>query len=179
VNPSAFRGDSCPYTGSKFAITTEIELSDYTATIKWQRDDQDFLGDKYSRGHVWEFDGGVSVPASASPHIVPLPKSVAENVDPEEAFVASLSACHMLFFLSVAAKEGYVIDNYMDCAIGHLGRNESGKYAMTKVILRPGVAFSGDKRPTSEQLEKMHELSHAQCFIANSVMTEVSIEPVV
>ncbi len=80
-------------------MTTEIELSEYTATIKWQRGDQDFLGDTYSRGHVWEFDGGVSVPASASPHIVPLPKSVAENVDPEEAFVASLSACHMLFFL--------------------------------------------------------------------------------
>jgi organic hydroperoxide reductase OsmC/OhrA len=159
-------------------MMTEIELSEYTATIKWQRGDQDFLDDNYSRGHVWEFDGGIRVPASASPHIVPVPKSVAENVDPEEAFVASLSGCHMLFFLSVAAKEGYVIDNYTDCAVGRLAKNEQGKYAMSKVVLRPSVAFSGDKRPTSEQLEKMHELSHGQCFIANSVTTEVSVEPV-
>jgi len=153
-------------------------LSEYTATIIWQRGDQDFLGDNYSRGHVWEFDGGISVPASASPHIVPLPKSVAENVDPEEAFVASLSSCHMLFFLSIAAKKRYVIDNYTDCAIGHMSKNRQGKFAMTKVILRPDVAFSGDKRPTSEQRRKMHELSHGQCFIANSVTTEVSTEPV-
>ena len=159
-------------------MSTGLELSEYTATIKWHRDNQDFLGDRYSRGHVWEFDGGASVPASASPHIVPLPKSVAENVDPEEAFVASLSACHMLFFLSVAAKKGFVIDKYTDCAIGRLGKSESGEYAMTKVILRPDVAFSGDKRPTSEQLEEMHESSHAQCFIANSVTTKVTIEPV-
>ena len=153
-------------------------MSEYTATIKWQRGDQDFLDDSYSRGHVWEFNGGVSVPASASPHIVPLPKSVAENVDPEEAFVASLSSCHMLFFLSIAAKYGYVIDNYTDCAMGHMTRNEQGKYAMTKVVLRPHVAFSGDKRPSAGQLEKIHEQSHEQCFIANSVKTEVSIEPV-
>ena len=94
----------------------ETGLSEYTATIKWRRDDQDFLADNYSRGHVWEFDGGVSVPASASPQIVPLPKSVAENVDPEEAFVASLSSCHMLFFLSIAGKKGYVVDEYTACA---------------------------------------------------------------
>jgi len=153
-------------------------LSEYTATIKWQRDDQDFLDDNYSRGHIWEFDGGVSVPASASPHIVPPPKSVADNVNPEEAFVASLSSCHMLFFLSIAAKNGYVIDNYTDCAVGHMARNEQGQFAMTKVTLRPRVAFSGDKQPTAEQLEKIHEQSHEQCFIANSVRTEVSTEPV-
>ena len=152
-------------------------MSEYTATIKWQRDDQDFLDDNYSRGHIWEFDGGVSVPASASPHIVPPPKSVADNVDPEEAFVASLSSCHMLFFLAIAAKNKYVIDNYTDCAVGRIARNEQGQLAMTKVILRPRVAFSGDKRPTAEQLERIHEQSHEQCFIANSVTTEVSIEP--
>lgn len=157
---------------------TETGLSEYTATIKWQRDDQDFLDDNYSRGHIWEFDGGVSVPASASPHIVPPPKSVADNVNPEEAFVASLSSCHMLFFLSIAAKNGYVIDNYTDCAVGHMARNEQGQFAMTKVTLRPRVAFSGDKQPTAEQLEKIHEQSHEQCFIANSVRTEVSTEPV-
>jgi len=156
----------------------EIDLAEYTVTIKWQRGEQDFLGDNYSRGHIWEFDGGIRVPASASPHIVPLPKSVAENVDPEEAFVASLSSCHMLFFLSIAAKNGYVVDNYEDCAVGHLEENERGKFAMTKVILRPDIAFSGDKRPTAEELEKIHVQSHEQCFIANSVITKVSTEPV-
>ena len=151
-------------------------MSQYTATIKWQRDEQNFLDDEYSRGHTWEFDGGLSVPASASPGIVPLPKSVAENIDPEEAFVASLSSCHMLFFLAIAAKRGYVIDNYTDCAIGHMARNEQGRMAMTEVTLRPKVRFSGDHRPTAEQLENIHEQSHSQCFIANSVHTEVTIE---
>jgi organic hydroperoxide reductase OsmC/OhrA len=154
-------------------------LSTYTATVKWQRDDQVFLDDNYSRGHTWEFDGGLSVPASASPDIVPLPNSVAENVDPEEAFVASLSSCHMLFFLAIAAKEGYVVDNYTDCALGQMAENEQGKLAMTSVILRPEVKFSGEKRPTIEQLQKIHEQSHDLCFIANSVRTEVSTEPVI
>lgn len=151
-------------------------MSQYTATIKWQRDEQKFLDDEYSRGHTWEFDGGLSVPASASPEIVPLPKSIAGNIDPEEAFVASLSSCHMLFFLAIAAKRGHVIDNYTDCAIGHLARNEQGRMAITKVILRPKIHFSGDNRPTAEQLKKIHEQSHRQCFIANSVNTEVTIE---
>ncbi len=154
-------------------------MSEYTATIKWRRGDQDFLSDDYSRGHTWEFDGGVNVPASASPHIVPLPKSVAENVDTEEAFVASLSSCNMLFFLSIAARKGYIIDNYTDCAIGYMAKNEQGKFAMTKVILRPDIAFSGDKRPTAEQTGEIHEQSHEKCFIANSVTTEIDIEPVV
>lgn len=152
-------------------------MSECTATIKWQRDDHDFVDDNYSRSHIWEFDGGVSVPASASPHIVPPPKSVAGNVDPEEAFVASLSSCHMLFFLAIAAKDGYVIDKYTDCVVGQLARNERGQFAMTKVTLRPRVAFSGDKRPTAEQRRKLHSQAHEQCFIANSVTTEVSIEP--
>ena len=154
-------------------------MSKYTATVKWQRGDEGFLDDNYSRGHVWEFDGGVSVPASASPHIVPLPKSVAENVDPEEAFVASLSSCHMLFFLSIAVKKGYIVDSYTDCAIGHMARNDQGKFAMTRVILRPKVVFSGDEQPTTEQLKNMHSQSHEQCFIANSVKTEVSADPVI
>jgi organic hydroperoxide reductase OsmC/OhrA len=152
-------------------------MSEYSATIKWQRDEQDFLSDNYSRGHVWEFDGGVSVPATASPHIVPLPKSVAENVDPEEAFVASLSSCHMLFFLSIAAKKGYIVDTYTDCAIGNLAKNDQGKYAMTQVRLRPQVSFSGDKLPTTAQSKEIHEQAHEQCFIANSVTTEVIVEP--
>jgi organic hydroperoxide reductase OsmC/OhrA len=147
--------------------------------VKWRRDEQAFLDDNYSRGHTWEFDGGLSVPASASPDIVPLPKSVAENVDPEEAFVASLSSCHMLFFLSIAAKNGHIVDKYTDYAIGRMAKNEQGKLAMTKVILRPEVRFSGEKRPSPEQLEKIHEQSHEMCFIANSVRTEVSTEPVI
>ncbi len=154
-------------------------MSEHIATVKWQRGDRGFLDDNYSRGHVWEFDGGVSVPASASPHIVPLPKSVAENVDPEEAFVASLSSCHMLFFLSIAAKKRYIVDSYTDCSIGQMARNDQGKFAITKVTLRPNVAFSGDRQPTAEQLKKMHDQSHQQCFIANSVKTQVSTEPVI
>ncbi len=153
-------------------------MSKYTVTVKWQRDGQDFLDDNYSRGHTWEFDGGLSVPASASPQIVPLPKSVAENVDPEEAFIASLSSCHMLFFLAVAAQEGYVIDNYVDSAVGYMARNDQGRRAMTKVVLRPKVVFSGDTQPTAEQIEKIHERSHEQCFIANSVKAKVITEPV-
>jgi organic hydroperoxide reductase OsmC/OhrA len=153
-------------------------LSEYTARIKWQRGDQDFLDDNYSRGHSWEFDGGLSVPASASPHIVPLPRSVAENVDPEEAFVASLSSCHMLFFLAIAANKGYLIDSYVDNAVGELARNEHGKLAMTRVVLRPKVEFSGDKLPDREQLDRIHEQSHEMCFIANSVKARVSMEPV-
>ncbi len=152
-------------------------MSQYTATIKWRRDDQSFVDDDYSRGHTWEFDGGLSVPASSSPDIVPLPKSVAEYVDPEEAFVASLSSCHMLFFLAISEKNGYIIDKYTDNAVGYLGKNGQGRMAMTKVILRPKIEFSGDKQPTAGQTEKIHEQSHRQCFIANSVTAEVSVEP--
>ncbi len=151
-------------------------MSEYTATVSWQRGDQDFLSNRYSRGHRWQFDGGHSVPASASPHIVPLPWSVAENVDPEEAFVASLSSCHMLFFLSIAAKQRFVVDEYVDDAVGEMAENEEGKMAMTRVRLRPRVVFSGARIPGREQLEKLHHLAHESCFIASSVKTEVVTE---
>ncbi|WP_444921413.1 OsmC family protein [Microbulbifer sp. CnH-101-G] len=151
-------------------------MSEYTSTVVWQRDDQIFTDNQYSRAHTWQFDGGLSVPASSSPHIVPIPYSHPENLDPEEAFVASLSSCHMLFFLAIAAKRGYVIDEYRDEAIGVMATTEKGKLAMTKVTLRPLVRFSGDKKPNREQLEKIHHLSHKQCFIANSVKTEVVTE---
>jgi organic hydroperoxide reductase OsmC/OhrA len=153
-------------------------VSEYTVTIKWQRGGQDFVDDNYSRGHIWEFDGGLTVPASASPEIVRLPKSVAENVDPEEAFVASLSSCHMLFFLSIAAKHGYVVDKYTDSAVGQLATNDQGKMMMRRVLLRPQVVFSGARRPSAAQIERIHEQSHEQCFIANSVTTEVVIQSV-
>ena len=155
-------------------------MSEYFAKINWVRDSQEsYIDNQYSRGHEWRFDGGAVVPASSSPHVVPLPYSVEANVDPEEAFVASLSSCHMLFFLSIAAKRKYVIDAYTDNAVGTMEKDSDGKVSMTKVILRPQVKFSGDKQPTMAQLEKMHHQAHELCFIANSVKTEVVTEIVV
>ncbi|MBO0215846.1 OsmC family protein [Vibrio sp. Vb2880] len=152
-------------------------MSQYGATVKWQRQPSEVFHDnQYSRGHEWQFDGGVTVPASASPHIVPLPLSVVENVDPEEAMIAALSSCHMLVFLSIAAKKRYVVESYEDQAIGTLAPNQEGKTALTQVVLRPKVIFSGEKQPSVEMLEKMHHQSHENCFIANSVKTEVTTQ---
>ena len=138
--------------------------------------DEIYSDNKYSRAHHWSFDGGVTVPASSSPHVVPLPYSVEENVDPEEAFIAALSSCHMLVFLSIAAKRRYVIDIYEDKAVGIMEADSEGRVSITKVTLRPNIKFSGDKQPTFAQLEKMHHQSHKECFIANSVKTEVVTE---
>ncbi|NOI27738.1 OsmC family protein [Vibrio coralliilyticus] len=152
-------------------------MSDYRATIRWQRAEHEkFSDNQYSRGHQWEFDGGVSVPASASPHVVPLPYSVEENVDPEEAFIAAISSCHMLTFLGIAAKRRYVIDSYVDEAIGIMEEDDKGRTSVTKVTLRPNIVFSGSKQPDYAQLEKMHQLAHQHCFIANSVKTEIVTE---
>lgn len=152
-------------------------MSDYTATVKWQRGEQEpFNDNQYSRGHTWEFDGGVVVPASSSPHVVPLPFSVAENVDPEEAYIAAISSCHMLTFLGIAAKQRYVIDQYIDHAVGYMEEDSQGRSSMTQVILRPNIIFVGDKQPTFEQLQKLHHLAHQHCFIANSVKTEITTE---
>ncbi|MBB3166885.1 OsmC family protein [Simiduia aestuariiviva] len=154
-------------------------MSDYFAKVHWARQAHEvFVDNSYSRGHQWQFDGGVTVPASASPNIVPLPHSVAENVDPEEAFVASLSSCHMLFFLSIAAKRRYCVDRYVDDAVGSMTAGEDGRLWMSSVVLRPEVVFSGERQPDRAAIEKMHHLAHAQCFIANSVRSEVSTEPV-
>ncbi|MDJ0958945.1 MAG: OsmC family protein [Arenicellales bacterium] len=152
-------------------------MSEYYATVAWQRGDQAFGDNKYSRGHTWQFDGGLTIPASPSPHVVPAPMSVEENVDPEEAFVASLSSCHMLFFLSIAAKKGFVVDEYVDHAVGILAKNALGKMAMIKVTLRPNIIYSGDKQPTNEEQDNMHHQAHDLCFIANSVTTEVEVAP--
>lgn len=152
-------------------------MSKYYAQVQWTRSqDEAFTDNQYSRGHTWRFDGGLRVPASSSPEVVPLPYSVDSNVDPEEALVAALSSCHMLFFLSIAAKKKYVIDSYSDDAYGIMETNALGKIAMTRVVLRPQVVFSGDRTPSREQLIKMHHLSHEQCYIANSVNTEVVTE---
>lgn len=151
-------------------------MSEYFATIHWKRGKQKFTDDKYSRAHEWRFDGGCTVPASASPDIVPLPMSMAGNVDPEEAFVASLSSCHMLFFLAIAADSGYVIDDYIDEAIGYMGKNADGNIVMTKIILRPRASYSGEQIPDRRKVEKMHHRAHELCFIANSVKSEVITE---
>jgi organic hydroperoxide reductase OsmC/OhrA len=153
-------------------------MAQYTAEILWLRGEQDFLGNKYSRKHVLRFDGGIEIAGSASPHIVPLPYSEAAAVDPEEAFVSALSSCHMLWFLHVAGKSGFCVDRYFDAAVGVMEKNGRGKYAITKVTLRPDVTFSGERVPDRETLEKLHHEAHEECFIANSVNTEVRCEPV-
>ncbi len=151
-------------------------MSSYEAEIVWQRGDALFTDARYSRGHEWRFDGGAVVAASSSPHVVRTPYSVAANVDPEEAFVAALSSCHMLFFLSLAQKQGIVVDEYRDAAIGHMEKNPAGRMAMTRVILRPQIRYSGTP-PTPEAEAAIHHESHERCFIANSVTTEVTVEP--
>lgn len=148
-------------------------MSEHKATIVWQRGEQAFTDNAYSRGHLWKFDGGLTIPASASPHVVPLPMSVAENVDPEEAFVAALSSCHMLTFLAIAAKRGFVVDSYTDAAVGSMGKNADGRVCVTQVVLEPRVSFTGGQIPTFQQLRKLHDQAHHNCFIANSVTTEV------
>lgn len=153
-------------------------MAQYSAEIIWQRGEQAFLDNRYSRNHLMRFDGGVELPGSASPHVVPLPYSDAAAVDPEELFVAALSSCHMLWFLSIAAKQGFRVDRYHDNAIGVMARNGDGKLAMTKVTLRPDVRFSGDKLPSHAELVTLHHQAHEECFIANSVRSEVVVEPV-
>ncbi|MBB1487191.1 OsmC family protein [Oceanospirillum sediminis] len=150
-------------------------MAEYNAVVQWQRGDQVFTDNRYSRGHEWQFDGGVTVPASSSPHIVPLPYSVEQNVDPEEAFVAALSSCHMLFFLSYAAQAGFCVDQYTDMAIGTMGADNTGKTVMTSVVLKPDVQFVG-KQPDMSQLRALHDKAHHSCFLANSVNFPVETE---
>jgi organic hydroperoxide reductase OsmC/OhrA len=152
--------------------------SHYTAVVTWERNGAAFTDNRYSRAHRWNFDGGIEVAASASPHVVPLPLSVEEAVDPEEAFVAALAACHMLWFLSLAAKQGFVVESYHDEASGVMAKNAEGKLAMTQVTLRPHLVFAGENRPSRAQHEAMHHGAHEQCFIASSVKTDVRCEPV-
>ncbi len=153
-------------------------MSEYTAQVAWQRDPLEaFTDNRYSRRHELRFDGGAVVPGSSSPSIVPLPLSDAGAVDPEEMFVASLASCHMLWFLSLAAGQGFRVDRYEDEAIGTLARNAAGRQAMTRVVLRPRVRCIGERQPTAAKLQALHEQAHEACFIANSVTTEVRCEP--
>lgn len=153
-------------------------MAQYSAEILWQRGEQDFLGNRYSRRHLLRFDGGAEVAGSSSPHVVPVPMSDAAAVDPEKAFVASLSSCHMLWFLAIAAKRKFCVDRYADAAVGVMAKNAEGKMAMTVVTLRPEVQFSSERLPTREQIDQLHHEAHAECFIANSVKTELRCEPV-
>ncbi len=151
-------------------------MQQFEATVAWQRANQPFTDNRYSRAHEWTFDGGLRVPASSSPLSVPLPMSDAANVDPEEALVAALSSCHMLFFLSIAAQRGFVVDAYRDHAVGIMDRNAEGRMAMTRITLRPAIGFSGEKQPDAAQLDALHHAAHEKCYIANSIKAEVKIE---
>lgn len=151
-------------------------MAEYLAETRWQRNGAVFTDGRYSRAHVWRFDGGVEVPASSAPASVPLPMSVEDAVDPEEAFVASLSSCHMLFFLALAAKRGFVVESYTDPAVGVLSKNERGRWWLSRVTLRPAIVFAGAP-PSETELLDFHHRSHELCYIANSVLTEVRVEP--
>lgn len=151
-------------------------MHQYQAKIHWQRGDQAFSDNLYSRAHDWQFDGGLTVPASSSPLSVPLPMSVAANVDPEEALVAAASSCHMLFFLWLACKQGFTVDSYTDNAVGSMAKNEFGKIALTLISLRPQIVFSGAKLPSAEELAALHHQSHEDCYIANSLRADIVIE---
>jgi organic hydroperoxide reductase OsmC/OhrA len=147
-------------------------MSEHRVKVKWAREPDDFAYESYNRNHKWTFEGGTEIKSSAAPGFNGNPSCV----DPEEALVGALSSCHMLTFLAIAAKKRLVVENYEDDAVGFLEKNERGKLAVTRVVLRPKIVWGGDKTPTAEEIEKMHEHAHHACFIANSVLTEVSIE---
>lgn len=146
-------------------------MSQHEAVIEWRRDGAPFDYESYPRNHAWRFPGGVEVAASAAPEF----KGDAACVDPEEGFVAAISSCHMLTFLALAARKRFVVDHYRDAAVGSMEKNEDGKLAVTRVVLRPEVCFAGEG-PSAEQLERLHHQAHEHCFIANSVRTRIAVE---
>jgi organic hydroperoxide reductase OsmC/OhrA len=153
-------------------------MSEYSAQLTWQRSPQEaFTDNRYSRKHRLRFDGGAEMAGSSAVSSVPLPHSDPTAVDPEEMFIASLSSCHLLWFLALAAQAGFVVDHYEDAAVGTLAKDARGRVAMTVVTLRPHVAFSGPRQPTPEEHQALHHDAHARCYIANSVLTEVRCEP--
>jgi len=151
-------------------------MSTYTAKISWKNDSPEtFTKNRYSRAHTWAFDGGIEVPASSSPHAVRLPFSVEEAVDPEEALVAAVSSCHMLTFLWVAAKKGFLIESYEDNAVGEMTTTDDGRQWISKITLDPQIVW-GDKTPTAQELKELHHAAHEQCYIANSIKSEVVVK---
>jgi organic hydroperoxide reductase OsmC/OhrA len=151
-------------------------MSTHTALIHWNRPSPDFCAGRYSREHVWRFDGGIEVAASPSPHVVPAPWSNPANVDPEEAFVASVASCHMLTSLFIAAKAGFAVQSYEDQAEGGMTPNAAGRLWVSRVTLRPKIEWEGARIPTASEVERLHEAAHEECFIANSVRTEIKVE---
>ena len=147
-------------------------MSEHKVAVKWERGGAEFSYQKYPRDHSWSFDGGHTMIATAAPAYLGNPA----NVDPEEAFVASLSSCHMLTFLAIACKKRFVLDAYEDEAVGYMEKNAAGKLAITRVELRPRITWGGDRKPTADELERMHHAAHENCFIANSVTTEVTVK---
>ena len=151
-------------------------MSRHTASVTWERGDARFTDNRYSRRHTWHFDGGVEFAGSASPHSVPPPCSDAEAVDPEEVFVASISSCHMLWFLSIAAKRGHTVNAYADMAEGFLEQDRDGRMSMTRVVLRPRIDFGGERTLSAAEIAAMHDAAHHACYIANSVKTVITVE---
>lgn len=161
------------------AKRTEVNrpgMSEHTATIDWTRTDPNFLEGRYSREHTWHFDGGLTVSASPSPSVVRPPLSNPACVDPEEAFVAAVSSCHMLTFLHLASRAGFQIDRYRDEAVGVMTRNELGVPWVSAITLHPQIKWSGDRLPSPPDEALLHHQAHEQCFIANSVKTKVTVE---
>ena len=150
-------------------------MSEHKAIISWKRTSPDFLKGKYSREHHWTFDGGLTIPASPSPSVVPAPYSNPAHIDPEEAYVASISSCHMLTFLFIASRQGFQVDSYEDEAVGAMAKNEKGAAWVSSVTLNPKIVYSGETLPTPTDEDHLHHLAHEQCFIANSVKTEVTV----
>lgn len=150
-------------------------MSEHKAIVSWKRNGADFLKGKYSREHLWSFDGGTTVPASASPSNVPGPYANAACVDPEEAFVASISSCHMLWFLFLAGKAGFQVDSYQDEAVGVMTKSEQGIPWVSSVTLDPKIVYSGTKQPAPADEARLHHQAHEQCFIANSIKSQVTV----
>jgi len=154
----------------------EAYMSEHRATISWKCTSPDFVKGRYSREHTWTFDGGTVVPASPSPSVVPIPWSNPAHVDPEEAYVAAISSCHMLTFLYLAGKEGFHIDSYDDEAVGSMAKNERGVPWVSLVTLHPAIEYGGAKRPSADDEARLHHAAHEQCFIAQSIKTEVVVQ---
>jgi organic hydroperoxide reductase OsmC/OhrA len=150
-------------------------MGEYKATIRWQQSGGSFPEGTYSREHTWSFDGGLTVPASSSPQVVRVPYSNPAGVDPEEAFVASIASCHMLTFLYLAQQRGFEVESYEDEAVGKLTKNAQRVSWVSSVVLSPLIRYRGDQVPTRAELAKLHADSHRECFIANSVKTEIQV----
>jgi organic hydroperoxide reductase OsmC/OhrA len=151
-------------------------MSTHTARVEWQRrDDEAFTDNRYRRAHRWHFDGGAVVSASSSPQVVRVPLSDAAAVDPEEAFVAALASCHLLWFLNLAALDGWCVDRYEDDAVGHMRPGPDGKPWIAEVVLRPQVRWGGERQPDAAAEAALHHRAHEECFLARSVKSEVRV----